>query len=273
MEEIFSTSSILDPTTPISGLTPYLNHPDISPSFGPLTPNASIETGLRQSTMENFTTTNYSLPLMQKEKKISTTLPEGSNDSICEIESPNNVIYVHSPSSPEDILPLAPFVKTTASLNGSEIKTTLTTPLVMWHKLPHNLIASAMDWLKRTSKTTFKPKDEFIKFLRDNMIIYNRHYKLYLSNYHVLPTLETIISINSLESLKKTIFRQSYLVIQNSNLLENRVNIKSVNHQDCEMGLVNFFLKQIADENQIAMESFKNQLGMWLFNRNHKTEV
>ena len=56
-------------------------------------------------------------------------------------------------------------------------------------------------------------------------------------------------------------------------MLENRVNIKSENLPDSEMGLVNFFLKQIADENQIAMESFKNQLGMWLFNRNHKTEV
>ena len=53
-------------------------------------------------------------------------------------------------------------------------------------------------------------------------------------------------------------------------MLENRVNIKSENLPDSEMGLVNFFLKQIADENQIGIESLQNQLGMWLFNRNHK---
>ena len=46
MEEFYSTSSILDPTTPTSGLTPYLNQQDITPSFGLLTPNVSTKTGL-----------------------------------------------------------------------------------------------------------------------------------------------------------------------------------------------------------------------------------
>ena len=100
------------------------------------------------------------------------------------------------------------------------------------------------------------------------MIINNRHYELYLSNYPYLATLETKISTNSLESLKKTIFRQSYLIIQNSNVLENRVTLFNV--MESELGFVNFFLKQISDENQIGMESLKKQLGNWLFNKNHK---
>ena len=241
MEEFFSTSSILDPTIPISGLTPYPNPLDITPSFGRLTPNAFMKTGLRQSTMENYTITNSFSPLITKEKTTLTTLPDELRDSTCETDLQNPVIYVHSPSCPEDTLPLVPSAKIIANASGSEIKTISTTPSDMWHKSPHNLIASAMDWPKRTSKTNLKPKDEFIKFLTDNMIINNRHYELYLSNYPVLATLETKISINSLESLKKTIFRQNNLIIQNSNMLENRVNIKSVNLQDCEMSLVTFF--------------------------------
>ena len=220
--------------------------------------------------MENFTTTNSFSPLIVKEEKTLTTLPDVSNDFKCGTGSPNSAIYVHSPSSPEDILPLPPHVIITANSNGSEIKTTLTTPSDMWHKSPHNLIASAMDWPKRTSRTTLKPKDEFIKFLRDNMIINNRHYELYLSNYPSLAVMETKISINTLESLKQTIFRQNYLIIQNSNILENRVNLKAVSLQDCELGLVNYFLKNVAEENQIGIDTLKHQLGMWLFNRNHK---
>ena len=258
------------PNNPTSGLTPYLNLPVTSPSFGPPTLSVFTKTALRQSTMENFTITNCYSPLTVKEEKTLTTLPDVSNDFTCVTDSPNSVIYVHSLSSPEDISLLVPSVKTIANSNGSEIKTTLTTPSDMWHKSPHNLIASAMDWPKRTSRTTLKPKDEFIKFLRDNMIINNRHYKLYLSNYPSLAIMETKISINTLESLKKTIFRQNYLIIQNSNMLENRVNIKAVSLQDCELGLVNYFLKNMSEENQIAIDTLKNQLGMWLFNRNHK---
>ena len=218
MEEFFSTSPILAPTTPISGLIQSPNPLDTIPLSGPPIQSVFTKTGLRQSTMENYITTNCYSPSTLKEKTILTMLPVESSDSLSETDSLNNVIYVHSPSSPEDTLHHVMSAKTTASLNGLEIKTTLTTPSDMWHKSPHNLIASAMDWPKKTSKTTLKSKDEFIKFLRDNMIINNSHYELYLSNYPLLATLETKISINSLESLKKTIFRQNYLIIQNSNV-------------------------------------------------------
>ena len=270
MEEFYSTSSILDPTTPISGLTPYLNPPDITPFSGPPIPSVSTKMGLRQSTMESYTTINCSSPSIKSPEKISTTSPEESNVFTFETGSQKNAIYVHSPSSPEATSPLATVAKTTVNSNGLETKTTLTTPYAMSHKSPHNLIASAMDWPKRTSKMNLKPKDEFIQFLRDNMIINNRHYEVYLSNYPSLGKLETKISVNSLEALKKTIFRQNYLIIQNSNMLENRVELKSISIMDCHLGLVNYFLKHIADENQIGIDTLKHNLGLWLFNRNHK---
>ena len=270
MEEFFSTSSILDPTTHTYGLTPNLNQPDTTPSYGPLIPNAITKTALRQNTMENYITINSSLPLTKNQETTLTMWPDASNVFTYETDSPKSVIYVHSPSSPEATSPLATVVKTIANSNGSETRTTSTIPLDTSHRLQNNLIASAMDWPKKTSRTNLKPKEEYIQFLRDNMIINNRHYELFLSNYPHLATLETKISSNSLESLKKAIFRQNYLIIQNTNMLENRVNFKPLSTQDCLLGLVNYFLKYIADENQIGIESLKHQLGMWLFNRNHK---
>ena len=270
MEEFFSTSSILGPTTPISGLTPSPNQPDITPSFGLHTPNFSTTTALRQSTMENYTITSCSLPSIVNLEMTLTMWPEESRDYILETGSPNSAIYVHSPSSPEVTSPLVPIAKTIANSNGSGTRTTSITQSDTLLKSQNNLIASAMDWPKKISKMSLKPKDEFIQFLRENMIINNRHYEVYLSNYPHLATLETKISTNSLESLKKTIFRQNYLIIQNSNMLENRVNLKSMSILDCHLGLVNYFLKIVADENQIGIDSLKHQLGMWLFNRNHK---
>ena len=220
--------------------------------------------------MESYTTTNCYLPSTKNLEMTLTTSPDVSNDYICETDSPNSVIFVHSPSKTEDTLPRAKAVKTTASSNGYKTKTTSTTPSDMWHKSPHNLIASAMDWPKKVSKTILKPKEEFIQFLRDNMIINNRHYEVYLSNYPSLGKLETKISVNSLEALKKTIFRQNHLIIQNSNMLENRVELKSMSIMDCHLGLVNYFLKHVADENQIGIDTLKHNLGLWLFNRNHK---
>ena len=270
MEEFYSTSSILDPITPTSGLTPYLNPQDITPSYGPLIPNAITKTALRQNTMENYITINSSLPLTKNLETILTTSQDELNAFTYETDSPKSVIYVHSPSSPEATSPLATVVKTIANSNGSEIRTTSTIPLDTSHRLQNNLIASAMDWPKKTSRTNLKPKEEFIMFLRDNMIINNRLYEVYLSNYPSLGKLETKLSVNSLEALKKTIFRQYYLIIQNSNMLENRVELKSVAILDCHLGLVNYFLKHIADENQIGLDSLKHHLGLWLFNRNHK---
>ena len=270
MEEFFSTSSILGPTTPISGLTPSPNQPDITPSFGLHTPNVTTKTALRQSIMENYTITNCSLPSTINQEKIPTMSQEELKGCILETGSPNSAIYVHSLSSPEVTSPLAPIVKTIANSNGSGTRTTSITQSDTLLKSQNNLIASAMDWPKKISKMSLKPKDEYIQFLRENMIINNRHYELYLSNYPHLATLETKISTNSLESLKKTVFRQNYLIIQNSNMLENRVNLTSISIRDCHLGLVNYFLKNIADENQIGIDSLKHQLGMWLFNRNHK---
>ena len=270
MEEFFSTSSILDPTTPISGLTPNHNPPDTTPSYGPLTPNAITKTALRQNTMENYITISSSLPLTKNQETTLTMWPDVSNDFTYETDSPKSVIYVHSPSSPEATSPLATVAKTIANSNGSLTKTTSIIPSDTSHRLQNNLIASAMDWPKRTSKMNLKPKEEFIQFLRDNMIINNRHYEVYLSNYPSLGKLETKLSVNSLEALKKTIFRQNYLIIQNSNMLENRVELKSISIMDCHLGLVNYFLKHIAEENQIGLDSLKHHLGLWLFNRNHK---
>ena len=88
-----------------------------------------------------------------------------------------------SPSKQEGISLPAMYANTIVSSSGLETKTISTTPSVILHKSPHNLIASAMDWPKRTSKMNLKPKAEYIKFLKDNMIINNRHYELYLSNY------------------------------------------------------------------------------------------
>ena len=270
MEEFYSTSSILDQTTPSSGLTPYLNPHDITPSYGPLTPNAITKTALRQNTMENYITINSSLPLPKNQETTLTMWPDASNVFTYETDSPKNVIYVHSPSSPEATSPLATVVKTIANSNGLETKTISTIPSDTSLKLQNNLIASAMDWPKKTSRMNLKPKEEFIMFLRDNMIINNRHYEVYLSNYPCLGKLETKLSVNSLEALKKTIFRQNYLIIQNSNMLENRVELKSMSILDCHLGLVNYFLKNIAEENQIGLDPLKHHLGVWLFNRNHK---
>ena len=220
--------------------------------------------------MDDFTITNYSLPLTTNSKTTLTTLHDESKDFTCVIDLVSPVTCVPLPLKTEDTLPVVMSANATVYSNGLATRPTSITQYDMSHKSPHSLIAKAMDWPRITSRTHLKPKDEYIKFLKDNMIINNRHYELYLSNYPYLANLETKISKNSLESLKRTIFRQNYLIIQNSNMLENRVNINSVNVKEYELGLVNFFLKQVADENQMSMESLKKSLGNWLFNKNHK---
>ena len=39
---------------------------------------------------------------------------------------------------------------------------------------------------------------------------------------------------------------------------------------DCVKDFINFFLKTIAEENHMGLESLKISLSNWLFNRNHK---
>ena len=197
------------------------NLPDITPSFGQHIPNATIKTELRQSIIEDYTTTNYCSPLTVNNEMKLMMSPEESNDCICVTDLQNLATCVPLPLKQEVTLPVVTSANNIVNLNGYQTKPTSTIQLDTLPKLQNNLIASAMDWPKITSKTHLKPKDEYIKFLKDNLIINNRHYELFLSNYPYLANFETKISTDSLESLKKTIFRQNYLIIQNSNMLEN----------------------------------------------------
>ena len=135
-------------------MTTSPNPPDTIPLSGQSIQSAFTKTGLRQSTMENCITTNCYLPLIEKEKTMSMMSPEDSKGYTCETDLQNPVIYVHSPSSPEDTLPPVQSVKTTANLNGLATRPTSIIQSDMLHKSPHNLIASVMDWPKKTSKMT-----------------------------------------------------------------------------------------------------------------------
>ena len=56
-------------------------------------------------------------------------------------------------------------------------------------------------------------------------------------------------------------------MVQNENVLEMRVKL---NVSLAEKGFINYFLKLIAEENDIGLDTLKKNLANWLFNQNQK---
>ena len=211
MEEFYSTSSILAPITPPFGLIQSPNPPDITPSFGRPIPNAITRMVPQQSTMENFITISSYLLLITKEEATSMMLQDELKDYTCETGSQNPAICALSISKPEGMSRPVMSASIIANSNGSLIKATSTIPSGMLPKLQRNVIASALDWPKMTSKTHLKPREQFFNLLKEHLVINNRQYESFLSNNPILAELETKMSTNSLELLMKTIFRQNLL--------------------------------------------------------------
>lgn len=234
---------------------------------------------MKQSTTGRSTPTRLSSAHALKPMEsctVSSHTPSGCEET--------TLLADHSVTTAEslDAVPVQNSVVTCASAT-SKLKRLITkstgeTCSAIWQTFAKMMTVTMLSYVRmlgsapsnQLNKKEKKPKKKsniqaFTEMVQSLEIVNGKHYDYFLSINPDLRELELLIPPSTLETKKKTIFRQNYLAQPNLAYPSHFPDVSWA-----QMGAMNFYLRKIADQNSMSCDSLKQRLSDWLFNVNPK---